>query len=183
MKTPNKEDILIYTAGKTWQAFGFRKLVELGYNINARWIKLGQVLKDENDSHPDHVHKDEAYKNWIWDHGCKLDCLAADMGLLYCEPRDGEKLSGALVEIGHVTAFDKPFYIVGTCASIEPIGHSDRAFLAQNCVHKLPGLSLEEGAEAAIKHYQENYSDQWNARRTMDGSIVNHVFFGKRRIA
>jgi hypothetical protein len=182
MYTPSKNDILIYSAGKTWQAPNFRALRSKGFNINARWIDVPQVLKDEHDSHPDSVHKNEAFKREIWDGGCKLDCLACDMGLLYCEPRDGNMLSGALVEIGHVTAFYKPFYVIGTCQSIEPVGNSDRAFLAQSCVHKLPYQDIFEGAEAAIAHYRKNYAIQWNARRD-SGSIAVDTFFGHKVIA
>ena len=158
-----KENVVIYGAGKTWSA---AILIEMrdqhGFNINSRWIDFDEVLKNPDDTFPDSMHKDKAFLQSIWDHGCKEDCRACDVGIMVCTPADGEKLSGALVELGHVTGEDKPWYILGTCASVEPVGHSDRAWKAQKVVHHWPEMTNPlDGFNRVLTHYRRNYRDQW----------------------
>ena len=170
MFRPQKQDIKIYTAGKTWAAHWFREL-KGDYNINARWIDFQDVLSGPDDEFSQEIHNDEAYKQAVWDDGCKVDCLTCDMGILACAPIDGEMQSGALVELGHITAFDKPMYILGTCASVEPAGHSDRAWKSQKCVYYWPDIDVQNpdelraGFHDATVHYQAYYSTQWIKRR------------------
>lgn len=160
-----RENVEIYGAGKTWAAPTLRMIRDdLGLNINSRWIDAQQVLQSPDDTFPAEVHENEEYKRYIWNK-CREDCLAADMGFMVCDPADGEKHSGSLVELGHITAFGKPVYIVGTCASVEPTGHSDRAWKSQPWVYWRPELSPVEGAEWAIRHYLANYGAQWLANR------------------
>lgn len=180
MIIPKPNEIIFYTAGKTWQASKFLSLLSKGYNINARWIKHPKVLKSPTDEHDPETHKDENLKRNIWE-TCKEDCLNADAGFLYTEPVDGNTLSGALVELGHITGFNKPFYICGTSESIEPVGNSDRAWKSQKCVHILPHINIFEAMTAACEHYRDIYSWQWNMRRN-NGVIVHNTFFGTKRV-
>ena len=166
MFIPAKEDISIYGAGKTWAASTLREMRDVhGFNINSRWIDIQDVLQSPTDEFPTEIHADEDYKREIWDNGCKADCLSADMMVLVCSPADGEKHSGSLVELGHVTAFGKPAYIVGTCASVEPVGHSDRAWRSQANVFWWPDLEPLGGFSKAISHYQTFFAEQWNLRK------------------
>ena len=155
--------VSIYSAGKTWMAADFRKLRDRhGFNINARWIDIQQALTGPDDIFPDEVHADEEYKREIWDNGCKVDCLNADMGILVARPEDKNMHSGSLVELGHITAFNKPMYILGTCESFEPAGNSDRAWKSQECVHFWPEeTDAIKGFYKAVGHYQMHYAEQW----------------------
>jgi nucleoside 2-deoxyribosyltransferase len=159
------QNIKIYTAGKTWAAHWFKQVRDSeGFNVNARWIDFQQVLSSFDDTHSEEVLNDEETKQDLWDNGCKIDCLNCDMMVMACHPNDGDKHSGSLVELGHVTAFNKPVYIFGTCASVEPVGHSDRAWKAQRVVHHWPEYDvtdprqLAEAMWRAVYHYQENYA-------------------------
>lgn len=165
---PHKQEIIIYGAGKTWSAGIIRDLRDNhGFNINSRWIDHSQVLDSPDDEHPPEVHENKQELRNIWDNGCKIDCNHCDMLVMYCQKADGEKHSGSLVEIGIVTGQDKPAYIIGTCISVEPIGHSDRAWKQQKVVQHWPDLSPIDGTYAAIEHYQRHYAAQWNQRRKM----------------
>lgn len=165
-----RNEIKIYTAGKTWAAHWYREMRQHGFNINARWIDIQDVLSGPDDSFPDEIHADEDYKREIWDNGCKIDCLTCDMMVLACHPQDGEKHSGSLVELGHVTGAGKPCYILGTCASVEPVGHSDRAWKAQKVVKHWPEFDVSNseqllaGMKRAVFHYQRYYEKQWHER-------------------
>lgn len=160
-------DIKIYAAGKTWAGFGFREMVKKGYNIIARWINVQDILTGPDDEFSEEIHNNEDYKREIWDNGCKVDCLDADMMLLYASPEDGNNHSGSLVELGHVSAFGKPVYIIGTCQSFEPIGNSDRAWKSQRHVYHWPNISdMAEGFEKAVAHYKANYNKQWHERNS-----------------
>jgi hypothetical protein len=165
-----RSEIKIYTAGKTWAAHWFQNMRNYGFNINARWIDVQQVLRDFNDEHSQEVLQNERYKREIWDNGCKIDCLTCDMMILACHPNDADKHSGSLVELGHVTGQHKPCYIIGTCASIEPVGHSDRAWKAQQVVRHWPEYDVTDPEQLlvafkrAIRHYQRNYAEQWANR-------------------
>jgi nucleoside 2-deoxyribosyltransferase len=165
----NKENVKIYSAGKTWVAPVFQDLRDNhGFNIIARWIDVQKVLKGPDDTFAAETHDDEDYKRFIWDEGCKQDCLSADMGLMFTSEQDGNMQSGALVECGHVTAFGKPWYIIGTCESVEPVGNSDRAWRSQSCVYWRPDISDPvEGANWAINHYLKNYAHQWLHNRAV----------------
>lgn len=169
---PELHEISIYTAGKTWSAEKFRELRDVhGFNINASWIDVQDVLTSPDDEFPEEILHDEEYKREIWDNGCKVDCLNADMALVAATPEDGEKHSGSLVELGHVSLY-KPVFIHGTCRSFEPVGHSDRAWKAQANVHTIPAhLSLVEGTHWAVRHYQENYSELWSKAREINRLI------------
>ena len=161
-----KKDVKIYMAGKTWSAHWYREMVKRGFISTARWINEENVLKDATDIMPDSVHQNEGYKRDIWAK-CKTDCFAADMGIIAAHPDDGNMHSGSLVELGHITALDRPVYILGTCASFEPAGDSDRAWKSQPCVYYWPEYdvtnadALEIGMLRAVRHYIENYTDQW----------------------
>ncbi len=163
MKT---KDIKIYTAGKTWAAHWFRAL-KSDFNINANWIDFDDVLANRDDTFSEEMHADEIYKQKIWDDGCKVDCMSCDMMILACHPDDGESHSGSLVELGHVTSNNRPAYILGTCSSIEAIGHSDRAWRSQKCVFWFPKINPEDpeelraGFDLAVSHYKATYRPQW----------------------
>lgn len=160
-----RESVEIYGAGKTWAAPVLRDIRDnLGLFINSSWIDAQQVLKSPDDEFPPEVHENEDYKRDIWA-ACRENCLSADMGLMICDPADGNMHSGSLVEFGHITAFGKPVYIVGTCASVEPAGNSDRAWKSQPWVFHRPDMSPREGAEWAISHYLANFGGQWLANR------------------
>lgn len=160
-----KPSVRIYGAGKTWSAPIHRNLRDVhGFHVISRWIDAQQVLKSPDDEFPPEVHANEAGKRDIWAI-CREDCLAADMGLLVCDPADENMHSGSLVELGHITAFGKPVYIIGTCASVEPAGNSDRAWKSQPCVYYWPDMNPVEGAEAALDHYLANYTSQFIANR------------------
>lgn len=159
------QNIKIYTAGKTWAAQWFKRVRdEHGFTVNARWIDFDQVLNSFTDEHSEEVLQDEEAKRELWDNGCKVDCLSCDMMVMACHPNDGDKHSGSLVELGHVTAFNKPVYIFGTCASVEPVGHSDRAWKAQRVVHHWPEYDVSDFDQLsaamfrAVEHYQQNYA-------------------------
>lgn len=163
-----RDQIKIYTAGKTWAAHWFKGMRAHGFNINAQWIDVQHVLADPTDTFAPEVHEDTALLGEIWEKGCKADCLSADMMILAASPVDGDKHSGSLVELGHVTGQGKPCYILGTCASFEPVGHSDRAFKFQrNCYH-WPEYDVQnpsellQGFKDAIFHYQRYYERQWH---------------------
>ena len=189
MLTTNQ--ITIYSAGKTWAAPMLKIMRDtFGYNIVARWIDAEQVLATPDSVHPESVHSDENFKRFIWN-SCREDCLIADMGILLCNPVDGEKHSGSLVETGHITAFGKPVYILGTCASVEPVGHSDRAWKSQENIYRWPeyvgdASIIAEGFERATNHYIKNYSDQWKYRRVSgslrenyDAMFVNNPLYNR----
>ena len=169
MERLTRNKIAIYSAGKTWAGHGFRDMRDNhGFNINARWIDIQDILADPNDTFAPEIHNDHEYLGNVWDNGCKQDCLSADMGILFAQPADGEKHSGSLVELGHITAFNKPVYIIGTCASVEPAGHSDRAWKYQSCVYHWPHISdMLEGFKTAVQHYQKNYKSQWLANNRL----------------
>lgn len=167
----------IYTAGKTWAAHWFRPLKDQ-FNIIARWIDVQDVLKDESDIIPDEIHADEEYKRRIWDEGCKVDCTVCDMMILACHPDDGNTHSGSLVELGHVTANNRPVYILGTCESVEPSDNSDRAWRSQACVHWFPEYNVKNpaelrlGFEHCVAHYRKNYVGQYLARRVIRKEVA-----------
>jgi hypothetical protein len=165
---PEKKDILIYGAGKTWAA---KKLVDLrdnhGFNIISRWIDLDEVLSDPT-AEFDYENTDFSYLNeGLWDKGCKIDATMCDLNMTMAQPEDGEKHSGSLVEMGHTSAcyayiqVQKPVYLVGTCKSFEQVGHSDRAFKFQKCFHHFDTDDYIDGANAVIEHYQKNYARDW----------------------
>ncbi len=162
---------IIYTAGKTWAAHGFKHMRAQGFNIQARWIDLDGVLLSPDHEFSPEVHEDEEYKRFIWEEGCKIDATACDLTVVRAMPEDGEKHSGSLVEIGHTTASDaytgicKPVYIIGTCPSFEPVGHSDRAWKSQSIVFHYPNLSLIQGFQTAIAHYIINFERDYHLAR------------------
>ena len=160
-----KDKIKVYGAGKTWAAEALRDLREQGYNISSRWIDSPICLTHPGDSHKPETLKDEKFKREIWENGCKQDCMESDFMFMITTPADKNMHSGALVELGHVTAFNKPVYIIGTCESVEPVGNSDRAWKAQKIVHHWPEiLNPKEGMEKALTHYRRNYREQWITR-------------------
>lgn len=172
---PTKPEIVIYAAGKTWMAPEFRKMRNHGFNVNSSWIDIEHVLSDPNDTYAPEIHENTEFLGEIWDNGCKQDCNSADLMILACAPVDGNLQSGALVELGHVTGepHNKPCYIIGTCASVEPAGDSDRAWKYQSNVYYWPEyfdvenykLDCAGGFSAAVRHYRANYAPQWNQRR------------------
>ncbi len=180
---PTKAQIIIYAGGKTWMCDPFRSLRDThGFNINSSWIDLPYALTGPDDKYAPEIHADTKFLGEIWDEGCKLDCFNADLMILATAPQDENMLSGALVELGHVSAApeNRPVYILGTSASVEPTGNSDRAWKYQANVHFWPEyvnkkdrLDLLEGFSAVVRHYRANYAPQWNARRT--GGIMGGV--------
>jgi len=179
---PTKPEVVIYAAGKTWMAPDFRKMRKSGFNINSSWIDIEHILSDPNDTYAPEVHEDTELLGEIWDKGCKQDCHNSDLMVLACRPIDGNLLSGALVELGHVTGepYNKPCYIIGTCASVEPAGDSDRAWKFQSNVYYWPEffengvLDCYGGFSDAIRHYRANYSGQWNTRRANPEKVDLH---------
>jgi len=169
-----KADIRIYGAGKTWAATELREMRDkYGFNINSRWIDVQNVLTSPDDEFPAEIHENEDYKREIWDNGCKQDCISCDMMVLLAHPHDGEKHSGSLVELGHVTVLGKPAYIIGTCASIEPAGHSDRAWKSQANVFWEPNpTDTVSGFAWAVSHYIVNFADQWARNRAINNAIM-----------
>lgn len=167
MPFPNKEDINIYGAGKTWAAPKLRDLRDNhGFKIISRWIDIQHVLQS-----PDDVFDYEEIKNHdlgtLWDKGCKMDATFCDLNLTLAQPEDEEKHSGSLVEMGHTSAcfsyiqIQKPVYLVGTAKSFEQVGHSDRAFKFQRCFHHFDTSDYIDGANAVIEHYQKHYAMDW----------------------
>ncbi len=177
-----KNEISIYSAGKTWAAHGFKEMRDVhGFNINARWIDLEQVLASPNDTFSDDQLADVDLTAGLWDASCKIDACAADMGLLFCTEADGNLHSGSLVELGHMTASSyytnirKPVYIIGTCESVRPVGNSDRAWKFQNDVHHWPNvMDLHQGFELACYHYAKHYENDWKISRRMNTVIKNY---------
>lgn len=163
----SRSEIVIYTAGKTWAAEGFRKMRdEHGYNVNAHWIDISNTLSSPQDSF-DYENQDFSYLEKMWDHGCKMDCCMCDMGIVYATEADGNMHSGSLVEIGHITAsfpylgIQKPIYLIGSCQSFEKMGNSDRGFMHQRVFHKLPTNDIEKGFAQATEHYRQHYTEDW----------------------
>ena len=166
-----KDKIKIYGAGKTWAAEALRDLRGQGYNIISRWIDSPVCLTSPTDTHKPEIHKNEKFKRNIWEFGCKVDCKECDFGFIIATPADKNMHSGAIAELGHITAFDKPVYIVGTCESFEPVGNSDRAWKAQSMVYHWPNITdFKEGIEKALAHYRRNYREQWLSR-----NLGNHI--------
>ena len=167
MKKLDRHELIIYGAGKTWAAPTLKQMRGKGFNINSRWIDFEQVLASPEDTHAPEIHENHDFLNQIWDQGCKQDCNAADAFVAVATPADGEKHSGSLVELGHVTANGRPAYLLGTCASWEPAGHSDRAWKYQANVHYWPEYCGDwvAGFQAVLNHYNANYLDQFYARR------------------
>lgn len=162
-----KEEIVIYGAGKTWAAGPLKDARDNhGFNINSHWIDISGALSSPRDEY-DYNTMDLSFLDKMWDHGCKVDACVADMVAVYATREDGEKHSGALVEIGHATAsyiylqVQKPVYLIGSCKSFEKVGHSDRGFTHQRVFHRLPTDNLVEGLEQACKHYSQNYYQDW----------------------
>lgn len=171
---PATAEIIIYAAGKTWMAQAFKRLRDVhGFKINSRWIDHEQVLASPDDEHPPEVHADTEGLREIWDNGCKQDTFLCDTMVMACRPEDGNNQSGALVELGNVSCLPecRPVYILGTCASVEPHGTSDRAWKQQANVYHWPqfdaadDMSLYEGFSAAARHFRQNYAKLWNLRR------------------
>lgn len=165
--TLKRNQIEIYSAGKTWAAAGFKDMRDnYGFNINARWIDLPETL-DSPDAEFDYENTDFSYLEKMWDHGCKIDACFADAMVLYARPEDGEKHSGSLVELGHITSsyaytgIQKPVYLVGTCKSFEKVGHSDRGFKHQRVFHTINTQSMLDGFHQATLHYAEHYYNDW----------------------
>ena len=155
----------IYGAGKTWMAPRLQWVRdELKYNINSRWIDLDNTLATFDSVHAAEIHEDEVFKQNLWDNGCLQDCTTCDFMVLLAHPNDGEKHSGSLVELGIVTGQNKPVYIIGTAASFEPQGHSDRAWRSQSLVTWLPELNpmsdydLAYGFAAAKQLYEAEHA-------------------------
>jgi len=164
-----RDRIKIYGAGKTWASPRLRELRNHGFHLVSRWIDAPQCLTSPDDNHSPETHENESLKGYLWNL-CKEDTKRCDLMLWLCSPEDGEMQSGALVELGHVTMLDKPVYIIGTCASVEPVGHSDRAWKSQPNVYHWPHIKdALEGAKLAIAHYQKNYRDFWFERHGMPG--------------
>ena len=132
---------------------------------------MQECLTDPDDEFSPEILADEEYKQEVWDNGCKVDCVMADMGVLLGTKADGEKHSGSLVELGHIAASDlytsirKPVYIIGTCASFEPVGHSDRAWKASKMVFHYPDLSPLQGFQTAVDHYIANFEEDYHKAR------------------
>ena len=154
----------IYGAGKTWMAPRLKMLRDNhGFNMISRWIDHPQTLKSFDDEHAPEVHEDKATLGNIWDGGCLLDTTSCDYMALLAHPRDEEKHSGSLVELGIVTGQGKPVYVIGSCASFEGTGHSDRAFMAQTLIHWQPKVDVMDDLQlliamrAAQLHYFQNY--------------------------
>ena len=159
------QEIKIYGAGKTWAAPALRGLRAEGFNIISRWIDHQACLTSPTDIHAEEILQNEAEKQTIWEFGCKEDCLACDFMFMITQPEDGNDHSGSLVELGHVTAFNKPVYIIGTCQSVENYKNSDRAWKAQSMVYHWRHITDPlEGIEKAVAHYRKNYRAQWLQR-------------------
>ena len=171
MHVPSNQEIIVYGAGKTWAAQVLRELRDNhGVNINSRWIELDGVLTGPEDNFPEEAHTNTEFLREIWDNGCKQDCNNSDMMILIANPEDEAMHSGSLVELGIVSGNDKPVYILGTCESFEPVGHSDRAWKSQVCVYYWPQYVNDQirGAMKALDHYREHYAAQWYNRRVRD---------------
>ena len=177
-----KNDITIYSAGKTWAAHAFKKMRDdYHYNINARWIDLPQVLANANDTFSPEDLADSELTAGIWDDGCKVDACNADMGILFCSEADKNLHSGSLVELGHLTASShytgirKPVYIVGSRESVRPVGNSDRAWKFQKDVHHFENIAdIHIGFSMAIQHYAHNYEQDWKVNQRMRERIANY---------
>lgn len=162
-----QNEIVIYTAGKTWSAEKFKLMRDrFGYNINAHWIDIKAVLSSPEDTH-DYENTDFNYLEKMWDHGCKMDACTADMAIIYASKEDRNMHSGSLVEIGHMTAsyallqIQKPVYLIGSCESFEKVGNSDRGWTHQRVFNKIGTDDLVEGFAKATNHYIENYFADW----------------------
>ena len=163
-----RNDIVIYGAGKTWAAPVLRAMKKFGFNINSSWIDAGDLPETPTENFSAFKSSNKAYKRDIWDNGCKPDAVSADAMIMLCFPEDGESHSGSLVELGHVSGQGKPVYVLGTCESVEPVGHSNRAFMCQQNVHHFPEFTREnflDGFKKVIRHYQRNYVSQWKEAR------------------
>jgi len=161
-----KEDIVIYTAGKTWAAPAFKRMRTIGYNVNSHWIDIANTLSSPQDSF-DYENQDFSYLEKMWDHGCKADACYADCIIAYATKEDGNMHSGSIAEIGHGSAsymylqIEKPVYLVGSCQSFEKVGNSDRGWTHQRVFHKLPTDDIEEGFRLATEHYAANHFHDW----------------------
>jgi len=162
---------VIYSAGKTWAAADFRMLRTLGFNINSRWIDLQECLTSPDDKFSPEIHADIEGLREVWDNGCKIDCVMADLGIVFATEADKNMHSGALVEIGHITCSDlytgirKPVYIIGDCDSFRPVANSDRAWKAQALVFHYPDLSLIRGFQTAVAHYITHFEEDYHKAR------------------
>jgi len=163
---------VIYGAGKTWSAATLRAMRDVhGFNINSRWIDIQVCLASPDDEFSPETLADEEYKQEVWDHGCKVDCVMADLGIMLGTEADKGMHSGSLVELGHITCSElytgirKPVYIIGDCESFRPIGNSDRAWKAQKLVFHYPDLSPLQGFQTAVAHYIANFEDDYHKAR------------------
>ena len=153
---PNKEEILIYSAGKVGTGASlFRKMRdEHGFNINARWINWG----------PDREFNfDETDKNAVW-RFCVYDSSVCDMYIVFCLTRQDD-MRGVIMEAGHAMGRLKPIYCIGTCDRFTGDGSSDAAFTYHDLWHFTKATTLLEGYEEAVEHYRKNYYLQWNMTR------------------
>ena len=160
----DKEDVVIYFAGKTWHADKFRSMHEKGYNTNASWVYLPGKLTSREDFHPPIQTMTHDEKEEIWHH-CLYESSHCDIVVIYCEPEDGDMLSGAISEAGSAMAHGKTVYQIGTCASLEPNKNSDKAFTYCSFWKKVPETDLEKGLEWILKHYNDNYVENWKKIR------------------
>lgn len=151
--------ILIYSAGKTWHAPLFREMRDnLGYNIVATWIDFGCSV---NDLLPEHRFS-------LWNN-ILLDMRKADVSIMYCQDM-AEEQSGAIAEIGAMIIQGKPVYCIGTCVSLEPIPTSDRAFTQSDLFHFTEANTIRAGYREALAHYKRHYYLDW--QRTRDGKTI-----------
>jgi nucleoside 2-deoxyribosyltransferase len=159
-----KEDVIIYFAGKTWHADKFRIMHEKGYNTNASWVYLPGKLTSREDFHPPIQTMTREQKEEIWHH-CLYESSHCDIVVLYCEPEDGDMLSGAISEAGSAMAHGKQVYQIGSCSSVEPNKNSDKAFTYCSFWHVVPETDLEKGLEWIFNHYNNNYVGNWQKTR------------------
>ncbi len=93
----------IYTASKACHRPTWRGYRDLGLMITSRWIDVDDSYIGSN--LPDHY---DTSKLWTQ---CVADVLAADVLVLYW--LKGERLKGALVEVGCAFAVDTPVIMCG----------------------------------------------------------------------
>jgi nucleoside 2-deoxyribosyltransferase len=134
------DDFRIYSAGKVRHAEQFRYMRDHKQcNITANWIDFGpQAYADPR----------------VWEH-CLRDIVRCDYLVLYCEPED--KLVGALIEVGHAIALDKPVYCIGTCETLTPGANSDVAVTHHPLWHWTRNKTMYKGFVEADNHYWANY--------------------------
>lgn len=147
MTTLTNGQISIYSAGKTWHAPLFKEMRDqLGYNIVASWIDFNCAIH----------HLPDEHKHSLWHHIIN-DVRNSDLIIVYCGD-EKEEQGGAMLEVGKYLVLGKPVYCIGTCASFEPVNHSDRAFTHCKHWHFTKATTIRAGYREALAHYKRHYA-------------------------